>query len=96
MRAVRSALEYLMAHLYVNCLKNNGPCVHHVYAPDGSLNIRIIKLYQEKEVQIFVDFDAKYHRLEQHIGNMLLDKIINGAQKSTVCRWNQVSSYRGL
>ena len=53
-----------MAHLYVNCLKNNGPCVDHVYAPDGSLHIGIIKLYAETLVQIFVDFDVKYRRLE--------------------------------
>jgi hypothetical protein len=39
------AIPRLMAHLYVNCLKNNGSCVDHVYAPDGSLHIGVNKFY---------------------------------------------------
>jgi hypothetical protein len=65
-----------MAHLYVNCLKNNGPCVDHVYAPDGSFHIGIIKLYAETLVQIFVDFDVKYSRLEVRNASMLLNNIM--------------------
>ena len=48
----------------------------HMYVPDGSLHIGIITLYTETMVQIFVDFDIKYSRLEVHNASMLLNNII--------------------
>ena len=51
----------------------------HVYAPDGSFHIGIIKLYAETLVQIFVDFDVKYSRLEVRNASMLLNNIMYGS-----------------